>query len=941
MTSGKKNFQILLVLALGFSQIVIAQDLRPEFKDQIVVVQFAPEIAVENGKTDHSGINRLLFKYQVHTIEPVYPILDHIEPTPKIRKNLLALRRTFFIHYGVQENPLKISGDFVLAPGVVYAEPVLVNRMYGSISQEIPNDPLYQEQQSYLNLVQLPEAWDLAKSENVPGEDTARVIIAIVDTGGDWDHEDLLENVWINEDEVPNNGIDDDNNSYIDDIHGINLGNMDEMDNDPALPEEWPMEYAHGTTVAGAASAVTDNEIGISGAAWNASLMHINVLCLEEETDCSYRGLMYAAVNGADIINASWGAIAFDFQLQFITQSLDLITDLGSLVVAAVGNEGNNADILRTYPDAHPRVLSVGSTQRDSYQLSKFSNYGKTVDVYAPGERIITTFPDDLYDEFDGTSLSAPLVSGIAALVKTRFPDLSADELREQIRLSATNIASENPSYEETLSGGMINAEASLTPSLVPAVRVQRWSWEDNDGNSQIDPGDEVTIKINLINYLADTQQLNVTITPLETYPYITLKDSEQSVGILSTGDSTTVEFKILISPSTPPNRSVYFSLHIQDGSFTDESDVLSLRTHTRVDLIYEALSALYKSTDGDNWTDNSGWNITRLPTLVQLSTWFGVVVLDGKVEILNLIANNLSGVIPPEFGQFPGLRELWLPSNKLSGSIPKELSGLIDLETLILSANQLSGPIPPELGQLSRLKGILIERNSLTGPIPPEFGDLSDIQFIRLSENQLSGLIPPELGKLTKLLNLSLRDNQLSGTIPSELGQLSRLEDLDLSNNNLMGSLPREFTMLENLKSLDIGGQELCVPSDNEFQDWLNDLQFFNGRTCIQVGLEEAIIDESLPEKFVLHGNYPNPFQTITRLTFDLPRESHIQVEVVDVIGRRILRIPVNRMSAGWERSIRLNGSPLPPGIYLYRLIADSAEGRLIQTGRFVKARR
>jgi len=939
MISGKKLFQILFILA-WFSKVIIAQDLVPEFKDQVVVVQFAPEVFVGNGKTDHSGINRLLFKYQVHTIEPAFPILDHIEPTPKTRKNLLALRRTFFIHYGVEENPLEISRNFVLAPGVTYAEPMLVNRTYGSDSREIPNDSLYQEQQSYLNLVQLPEAWDQVKSEDAP-EDTSRVIIAIVDTGGDWDHEDLLDNVWINEDEIPNNGIDDDGNSYIDDIHGINLSNIDETDNDPTPPK--PTDEidirGHGTSVAGVAGAVTDNKLGISGTSWNARLMHINAFCPDRTVDCGYRGMLYAAVSGADIINASWGAIASDFELQFITQTLHLITDMGSLVVVAVGNNAANADIFRSYPDIHPRVLSVGSTKRDSYQLSEFSNHGKTVDIYAPGEEIISTLPSNLYEKFKGTSLSSPLVSGIAALVKTRFPNFSADELREQVRLSATNIDADNPSYAETLSGGIVNAKASLIPVQVPAIRVHHWSWEDDDENNQIDPQDEITIKVRFINYLADAQQLNVEIKPVKAYPYITLIDTKHSIGTLKTVDSTTVEFKISLDSFTPPNRSVYFSLRIQDGSFIDESDVLNFRVHTRVDLMYEALSALYKSTDGANWTDNFGWDITRVPTLSQLSTWYGVSVNDGKVEALSLIANNLSGIIPPEFGQFPGLRELWLPGNNLSGPIPQELSNLTDLEVLLLSSNQLTGSIPPELGQLERLTGFLMELNSLTGPIPPELGNLSELQFLRLSKNQLTGPIPPELGKLTNLLNLNLHGNQLSGGVPPELGQLSQLLDLDLSDNNLTGSLPRDLMKLENLESLYIGGQDLCAPSDGEFQQWLSKIPFFTGTTCTPVGVEETTRKESLPENLVVYENYPNPFQETTRLVFDLPMESQVQVEVVDIIGRSVLKMPAIRMQAGWQKSIQLNGESLPHGVYLYRVITDSAEGRLIQAGRFVRA--
>ncbi len=887
-----KSFVPILFLSLWSATSIVAQEVQPKFKSKVVVVQFDSDVIVGKNRTDNSGIDQLFSEYGVYNIEPVYPVLEYVEPTPKTRHNILHLRRTYYVHYNAKENPIKVSGVFSLHEDIVYAEPVLIHQFYHSEPQTAPDDPLFAEQETYLNLVRLPEAWNQVKSDNPPNGTI--VVIAIVDTGGDWDHEDLLDNVWVNEDEIPDNGVDDDNNGYIDDIHGINLNNR--MNNDPHPVDPEIMELGHGTGVAGVASAVTDNGIGMTGSSWNAKLMHINTSCAQDGDCDPYRGVLYAAINGADIINTSWGGPAGGLQLRMINQTLDLVTDMGSLVVAAAGNDGLNKDLVEAYPDGHPRVLSVGATVSDSPALAEeFTDFGKTVDIYAPGVKIYSPLPNNQYNKFDGTSQSSPLVAGIAALVKTKFPQMSADELREHVRLSSDDIDTENSPFEGMINGGLINAQASLSDLSVPAVRIKTWSWED-EGDGQIDPGDEVTIKINLINYLVDANQLTVELLPYQSTASITVIDSKKSLGILRSGESIDVEFKISVDASAPPNSYSVLSLRIQDGSFIDEPDAIGLEIHTRADLIVNALQALYTSTDGDNWENlvlGSKWNFRASLTLGDLIGWHGLAVVQNRVESVFLVENNLSGKIPPELGQFPGLRSLALVSN------PR-----------------------------------------LTGPIPKELSDLSDLENLTLAFNQISGSIPPQLGRLSKLKLLTLQNNQLSGTVPPELGQLTNIEQLLLADNKLTGSLPMSFTQLESLRVLVISGQDLCAPQDDQFQQWLKGLEFFDGETCTPVGVNESFDQQSLPEHFVVHGNYPNPFLENTQLVFDLPWESQLQLEVVDVIGRRVLTLPAKTISAGWGKRITIHGEPLSPGIYLYRLVADSPTNHSLQTGRIIKLR-
>ena len=1070
----------------------------PEYRSGLVVVQFdsVPEMSGNFKRTGLEGFDRAASRYDVHRMERVYPFLDHVMPTPKIRRNLLAFRRTYYVHYHAKSAPTTVAGSLSRVQGVVYAEPVPVHRTHaaGQMQRVDPNDPKYGVQ-SELRLLRLPEAWDEVKG----GEGNPKVVIAIVDGGGEWRHEDLRANVWINHDEIPSNKIDDDNNGFIDDVHGVNFTNEDSTNNDPTWRRGLFGRPQHGTATSGAASAVSDNNVGIAGASWNALLMHVNATDpLGFGITYGYEGILYAAMNGASVISTSWGSLVPDLERsRFLDESLDLVTDMGALVVASVGNSGMNIDIFRTYPASHPRVLSVGATEKNTVRLASFSNYGKLVDVFSPGESIITTGVENEYIQVNGTSFSAPLVAGVAALVKTKFPDMTPDALREKIRFSAESIDSENPDFEEKLGRGIVNALAAVREARVPALRLKRWSWEDDDGDHAIASGDVVRIRALFFNHLADAARLTAGITVQEPYSFLDLRRSEADIGFLAGGDSVEVTFEFSVNADAPLNQQIHLYTHVQAEQMEDMADMLSFRINRSLQAVHQSLNVLYTATGGDQWHRKDNWNFKTVPTEKEFGQWYGISMKEGwlrelrlssnnlmqsipaelgelsELHVLNLSGNLLSGSLPVEITNLSELRRLDLSSNSLSGSIlsgfealhkleqlrlfnnsfsgiiPASLGNLVSLKTLDLERNSLSGSIPPELGNLSRLLWLGLRENSLSGSIPPElgnlfrlsaidlgendlsgsipaeFGNLLALEWLVLRENSLSGVIPPELGNLSKLTLIDLAYNALSDSLPSELGNLPRLNALDISYNSLTGSLPRSLTQLENLQELHFEGQSLCAPKDAEFQTWLTGILDVTGRTCGEFGFAGGIRDqnypvgqpvptlvlpqaidgtapvqytltpdlpaglrfdpltrtlrgtptvvtasainytykavdaagnssslrfmisihspvsrqnESLPEAFVVQGNYPNPFQKFTRLTFDLPWQAHVQVEVMDVLGRRVLSISGDMMSPGWAKSIQVHGGALSPGVYLYRLIADSTPGRFVQTGSFVR---
>ena len=233
-----------------------------------------------------------------------------------------------------------------------------------------------------------------------------------------------------------------------------------------------------------------------------------------------------------------------------------------------------------------------------------------------------------------------------------------------------------------------------------------------------------------------------------------------------------------------------------------------------------QALVDFYNQTKGAYWATNTNWNTAQL-----INTWYGVVVLNGQVEQLNLGSNQLDGAIPdlspltsleqldlsrnqlyrsiPDLSPLTSLEQLDLSRNQLDGSIPASLGDLTSLQTLDLRANKLTGSIPASLGNLTSLQTLNLGANKLTGSIPASLGDLTSLQTLNLGGNKLTGSIP-DLSPLTSLLLLSLSSNQLDGSIPASLGDLTSLQGLHLYKNKLTGSMPASLGNLTSLRILD-----------------------------------------------------------------------------------------------------------------------------------------
>ena len=272
---------------------------------------------------------------------------------------------------------------------------------------------------------------------------TTPVIVAVVDTGVDYNHEDLKDVMWTNSGEIPGNKIDDDGNGYVDDVFGINTLNRDANGRATGNPMD---THSHGTHVSGTIAAKQNNNIGIAGIASNVKIMAIKTVPNNgDETDVDVaESFIYAAKNGAKLINCSFGKSANEGG-NLIPDTIKYIGETyGTLVVAAAGNDSSDIDRRPTYPASHKNdnLLIIASTSNTG-GLSYFSNFGKiSVDIAAPGSNIFSTVPGNKYSSMSGTSMATPTTVGVLAEILSQHPELSPIALKKLVMDNVTKVAS-------------------------------------------------------------------------------------------------------------------------------------------------------------------------------------------------------------------------------------------------------------------------------------------------------------------------------------------------------------------------------------------------------------------------------------------------------------------------------------------------------------------
>lgn len=366
-------------------------------KEDTISIQdttFSPSLKSLNKKFKLKKIKHLIEKKDVSVFEKRIPN---------------KLKNTYILKFPKETNIEEVAKEYNKDVDVIYAEPNYIYR----ILDTTPNDPYFSSQWGLVK-VEAKKLWDYVRGNNT-------VIVAVVDTGVDYNHEDLVGKVILGYD-------------YVND------------DSDPMDDNE------HGTHIAGIISANTNNSIGVAGSCWNCNILAVKVLDAIGEGFISdiAAGIDNAVQNGAKIINLSLGDQSYS---STIKDACDHAYDQGCFIVAAAGNSNTQAF---TYPAALSNVLAVAATKSDDTR-SSFSNYGIWIDVCAPGEAIRSTVLSNGYKDKGGTSMAAPFASGLAALLYSADANLTQVGVKNSITSSCDNIDGINPGFEGKLGSGRIN----------------------------------------------------------------------------------------------------------------------------------------------------------------------------------------------------------------------------------------------------------------------------------------------------------------------------------------------------------------------------------------------------------------------------------------------------------------------------------------------------
>ena len=328
-------------------------------------------------------------------------------------------------------------------PSVAFAEPNYIVTI-----DALPDDPRFNQQYGLNNTgqsggvvdadIDAPEAWDIQTGNNV--------IVAVIDTGVDYNHPDLVNNMWQNPGEIPGNRIDDDGNGFVDDVRGWDFA---QNTNDPMDPNR------HGTHVAGVIAAQGNNGIGVTGINWSARIMPLKFMDNQGvgTTASAIRAIEYAVANGAKVSNNSWGGGNFS---QALFDAIQAANRAGHMFIAASGNDGVSNERTPHYPSSFdlPNIISVGASDQSDL-IATFSNFGVTsVDLLAPGASILSTVINNGYASLSGTSMATPFVSGVASLLFAHNADLTVSGVRNAILDNVDRIPALN---RVVASGGRLN----------------------------------------------------------------------------------------------------------------------------------------------------------------------------------------------------------------------------------------------------------------------------------------------------------------------------------------------------------------------------------------------------------------------------------------------------------------------------------------------------
>lgn len=536
----KLFFSLFTLLLIITTVSIQAQTTDKQYLDNALIIKFKTVQDATEYKNKSIASSSIFSEFGIRATRPVFTAEAELafEVNMRAKGKIVPgiatgeLRKIYMASFDAQIDAKILAAKISKLPGIEYAEP-----RYLYYTTETTVDPI---KNNFITFHKFNSAWDVSQS-------SSDIIISIVDSGVNYGHEDLQDKHWVNTAEIPNNGIDEDRNGFTDDFLGWDFWEAGyttatmTQDNDPFAGNN-----DHGTHVAGIATATPNNNKGLAGTGYNARYMAVkaggapdNPATAGNESRSigfGYDAILYSMVNGADIINCSWGGTNFS---AFGEEVVNMANEAGILIVAAAGNDTSDEN---HYPSGYRNVLSVGSVDNGG-QISGFSNFGYTVDVFATG--VINSsngMGSNGYATYGGTSMASPAVAGLAALIMDKYPTWSPERIKNQIRASSVTMENANPaSFRYKLGTGYIDAYLAVnTPQ--PGIQIDTTEYLNSFGET-LGIGEDGIVKLHLTNYGGDSGPISVSIESLS--DGVSFSDDDFPVAAIATDETRIVEIPV------------------------------------------------------------------------------------------------------------------------------------------------------------------------------------------------------------------------------------------------------------------------------------------------------------------------------------------------------------------------------------------------------------
>ncbi|HEY3296267.1 MAG TPA: S8 family serine peptidase [bacterium] len=881
---------LLVVCSLSVSARESDRWAQAEFLPGRLIVDFTPQVKVHASSVDDAlmatgveSLDALFTEYEVRAAWRLVP--DGTLSRLKVAPDLYS---TYVLEFNEGALVLDALDRFAADSHVRRIEPDVVCRTFRT-----PNDS-YWTQQWDKRIVGANTVWDVATG-------TRAIVCAGIDVGVDWRHADLTPNLWVNPGEdvtgdsvawtstdYPGDwndvdGTDNDSNGYVDDLLGWDFiqgihGCAQGEDCDGAMDNNMLGLNSHGTHVAGLMVARGNNGIGVAGMSWYGRLMALRA-GYEDESGNGYipesasaPAILYAAANGANILNMSYGGPSMS---EYAQEVINSAWDQGCILFAASGNDGSTTP---QYPANFANVIAVNSTDNDD-GLSYFSNRGTWTDLCSPGgdPGIMSTVVGS-YGIMEGTSMASPNAAGVAALVWSIFPQMTNAQLRDLLFNTAADIHAQNPSIPVSYLGhGRISARNAVA-SLYPQMRITTSTFSDSvggDNDGRLEAGETVRLYLTVTNVTGWANGDSLTAVVSAADSNLTITNNSWYLGAMATGQSrSNSSSPVLIRAAGTLDTAYWRDIHVifSSPSGYAETQSLTIRIGRGRVLV----------VDDDGTANYEQYYVTGATTSGVSSDLWSV---------------NTDGVLPEaEMSRYPVL--IWSCGDRSSSTLTAEDQG--NLMTYLDAGNKLI------------LIGQNIDEDLRTSPFYANYLHAQSEQLA--GERQVGGINGNPVSEGMSLL--------LVGALCAGNGSLSPSRILPRDGAVAMfdyagggtGAIQYEGTY--KLAYFAFALEAACGSNNtNRYDEVISSVLNWMGALDAR-----PAVHTPQPLSLALHGNYPNPFNPSTTISFDVATPARVTLRVYDILGQSVATLVDGPLSAGSHSAV-FDGSRLASGVYLVRL--------------------